>query len=105
MIPIKHHIPNNLRIVIEKLNKRPSGAESYVKDKLEKLGIKVKRSGTKGGVPDFICKFKKQKFWVEVKGWNDSLRISQIEWIKKNPQKIVYLYVLRKGWKDYEDLL
>lgn len=96
---------NNLRIIVETLKKRPQGAERYVKNKLESYGIEVKKSKKKKGTPDFRCIYEGKIFYVEVKGWNDSLRISQIEWIQKHPKSLVYLYCLKKGWRHYSEFL
>lgn len=89
---------NNLSIkIIELFSIDKINSESYVRDIFESYGYKVtKKNGSPKGIPDFFCEKGGEKFYVEVKGDNDSLRISQIEWIKDNFDKPVILFIVKR---------
>jgi len=88
-------IKGNINFVFETINKKPEkGYEDYVKDKLEKLGIEVRKSNEVNGHPDFICEYKEQRFYVEVKGYNDGIRANQLNWMIENNNKLIYIYYI-----------
>lgn len=90
---------DNLGIIIKT---RPSYAdinenvEQIIKEFFEKKGFQViKKNGSPVGIPDFFCKKGIEEFYVEVKKETDSLRVSQIEWIERNFNKFVILFIVK----------
>jgi len=84
--------------------KKPEGINSEVFARIlfEKKGYKVtKKNGSPKGIPDFLCEKEKKHLYVEVKGENDSLRISQLRWIKQNPDEPILIFVTEGGGKKY----
>lgn len=102
MIPIRSKSLKNLKIIYQtiKSGTEPQSAETYVKTKLEKLGVKVTKQKYRGkdkGRPDYKCSYKRHIFYVEVKNGSDVLRANQIKWIADNPRKFVYIYCIKQN--------
>ncbi len=71
-------------------------SEKIVRKILEFQNYDVKKThGSPRGIPDFICTKKEEEFYVEVKSENDSLRVSQIEWILNNLEKPIIIFLVK----------
>ena len=103
-IPLKSKLVPNFQVVYEKIKvEEKEDAEMYVRNKLVKMGIEVVKSRYVNGIPDFTCKYKGLKFYVEVKCNEDGLRYSQVRWIADHPKAIVYVYYLNQDdRREYE---
>lgn len=85
---------------------KPDGinSETFAKEFFKKKGYNVtKKNGSPAGIPDFLCEKGKEKFYVEVKSENDSLRMTQLKWIKENYSEPVIIFVT--GTKREEELI
>jgi len=92
---------SNLAFHFEKVDKpiKPGYAEKLAAEILEKEGYEVFKNNKPKGIPDFTCKKGKSEFYVEIKSQNDSLRISQMQWIEENLDKpvIVFAFVVSEN--------
>jgi len=68
--PLKSNFfPNNVKLIFDKMKKIPKQKpEDYVKNKIEKQGIKIEKIKETNGAPDFKCEDKNKIFYIEVKG-------------------------------------
>lgn len=79
--------------------KKPIGvnSESFVREFFRKKGYNViKKNGVPPGIPDFLCEKENEKFYVEVKNEGDSLRITQLKWIKENYKEPVIIFIVEE---------
>lgn len=88
---------NNVAIRIEYVCGDVLGdSEKIARKILESQNYKVEKThGSPKGIPDFICTGKESEFYVEVKSEKDSLRASQIEWILKNLEKPIIIFLVK----------
>lgn len=72
-------------------------SEAFTAEFFRKKGYEVtKRNGSPPGVPDFVCEKENEEFYVEVKSEDDSLRMSQLKWIKENYEKLVIIFIVEE---------
>jgi len=71
--------------------------ENFVRNIFLYEGFDVrKNNGCPAGIPDFTCKKDSEEYYIEVKSENDSLRVSQMEWILSNPDKVVLIFIVKR---------
>lgn len=99
-------------INIIEIPKFETNFEQTVKAYFQKIGYKITRGVTwsrkngynQSGSPDFYVQSQQKNYWVEAKDINDGLQVSQIIWISKYPNEIIYIAVPsgipKKYWSE-----
>lgn len=115
---LDEHTPKNLKFIYEDVENLGKGfnAEDYVKKKFEAQGFKVIKCSelskfAERGSLSFVLETSLREigkpnfyvydslgfdFFVEVKTGADGLKGTQIKWIMKNPDRLVYVYYLNQ---------
>lgn len=95
---------NNIKLIYQVIETEEKligkKANRYVEKELKKAGAEIlfrNNGNSQIGTPDYKILFNNEEYFVEVKTDNDSIRLSQIEWINKNPNnKTFYIWLKQR---------
>jgi len=82
--------------------------ETFTKHLFQYLGYEVEKTNpiVDAGIPDFRITKNGVITYLEVKGEQDGLRHSQLEWIKNNPdKKVIVIFIIKTKIKTKISLL